>query len=971
MEQSMSPGVLKQLETLLEGRWAGRIVVFVLVPILLAASLLLPPISAADRVLSAGHTAFGKNGGSLLDPDGTQLTVPPGAISGRVEVKFTSVPRVDFLSGSGGDQAMAQAIPSNLEMKSPLYMFSVRGEMPSEATLSIPIPNDAEPLSTLDVYAWTGQAWEWLPKVIFYEDDLVETRLEAIPLALAVMQTSPLVPSVSAPLLPGESLSAEARSTLVEVEAQGLALQSDGLDGQSTIAVVDDVLEQPGEGASYIVLPTLTNEIGGVARTDLVNNILVKDELRQNHVEEIVNVVVQNGYPGVTVDYQGMDPALRDLFSAFITQLSQELHTYHKLLAVVVGPPVQIAEDRWDTGAYDWQALGQAVDTFKVPAISRPEAYAPQGQMEALLTYAVDNVDRYKIQVLIPSYSTDWIGDSMTAVTYAEALQLAGGDLILQEGRDTYAPGEVVAVQLAGGTSGVALQEQCACYRFAYTDQRGEHAVWLENAASMAHKLDLVGDYNLKGVSIPGLLVEGNDDQIWTVLQDYLNSVTPEANAQFAMVWKVESAVGAELAQEVGSLAEPFFAWAAPEEPGEYSISYAISDDGGETAKLQGGRVSFVVSEPMPTPTPSPPTPTPRSSSGTSRPAATPTPAVSGPAPAGTGFNYGMQVARVTSTTLGHMNTLGFTWVKLQVRWGWQEPQPGVVDWAPLDSAAAQASAAGKKLMFSVVTAPTWARGGRTEEEGPPVNYGDYGNFVGAIAQRYCGQVNAIEVWNEQNLKREWNTGRNLSAKEYVDLLKVAYNRIKAACPSMIVVSGAPTPTGWNDGVLAIDDATYLRQMYNAGLKSYCDAVGVHPSGFDNPPDADWRTWKDDTGFNGHRSFFYSGTIQAYHSIMVEKGDGNKKLWATEFGWASIENMAATPNAGWEYARYISEKQQADYLVKAFNIAKQSGYMGVMFVWNLDFSVERGGDWEGSKFSILRADGAHRPSYDALAAMPK
>jgi hypothetical protein len=317
------------------------------------------------------------------------------------------------------------------------------------------------------------------------------------------------------------------------------------------------------------------------------------------------------------------------------------------------------------------------------------------------------------------------------------------------------------------------------------------------------------------------------------------------------------------------------------------------------------------------------------------------------------------------------MRTLGFRWIKLQIRWATIELQPGVIDWGGLDGAAAQANGAGYKLLFSVVTAPAWARGGRTEEEGPPLNYGDYGDFVGAIAERYCGQVHAIEVWNEQNLRREWNTGRKLSAREYLDLLKVAYNRIKAACPGMIVVSGAPTPTGWNDGILAIDDAQYLRQMYNAGLKNYCDAVGVHPSGFDNPADADSRTWRDSTGFNGHRSFFYSATIEAYHNIMVAKGDGNKKQWATEFGWASTENISSSPNAGWEYAAFISEKDQANYLVTALNIAKRSGYMGVMFVWNLDWSVMMGGGAEMSKFSIIRTDGTPRAAYNALAAMPK
>jgi hypothetical protein len=972
MEQGMNPAFLRSIETLLEGRWAGRILIFVVVPALLIVSLLLPPIALPERVLSAGYTTITKVGGALLDPDGAQLTVPPGAVSGKAQLQFSSFPRADFLAGTAGDAASAQAIPTNLEMKSPLYAISLRGEMPSKITLSIPIPNDAEPLRTLDLYAWNGREWQWIPKLIFPEDDLLESNLSFVPEGVAVMQTRPLVPSVSAPLEAGSVLPAEAREVLVEVEAESLPVQSDGIDGNPSVSAAGGLLEQPGEGTSYIVLPTLKNELEGTIRSDLVNNILVSEDLRRNHISDIVELVVQNMYPGVNVDYQGMDASLRDSFTAFVLELADELHANHKLLAVTVQPPIQISEDRWDTGVYDWQAIGQAVDTFKLSAPASPDVYRSGGQIEALLDYAVNNVERYKIQFVLPSYSTDWVGDSYTPRSYAETLHLLGGSLVLAENREVFAPGEVVTVQLAGASSSVNFDEQTGYYWFTYTDDKGEHTVWLENATSMAHKLDLVSKHNLKGVSVQGLLSAGIDERMWEILRTYLKSVTPEADTQFAVVWTVESAVGASLTQEVGSLTDPVFAWTAPVEGGEYSISAVISADGGETAGTEGGRVSFTVSEPTPTPTPQPTaTPTPRStsSSSPSQPAPTPAPP-SAPAPAGTGFGYGAQVARVSSSTMAHLNALGFQWAKLQIRWESQEPAPGAIDWGTLDGVVAIANGAGKKLLFSVVTTPSWARA-RTEGEGPPDNPATLGNFVGAIAQRYCGKVQAIEVWNEQNLLTEWNTGRGINAKEYIDLLKVAYGSIKAACPGMIVVSGAPTPTGLTDGYTAVDDVEYLRRMYNNGLKNYCDAVGVHPSGFDNPADADWRTWKDSSGFNGHRSFFFSNTIKAYHDVMVQNGDGNKRLWATEFGWATIENMSAAPNPGYEYAATNTEKSQADNLVKALQIAKQSGYMGVMFIWNLDFSVEVGPGWEGSKFSLLRADGTPRPAYHALAAMAK
>ena len=47
--------------------------------------------------------------------------------------------------------------------------------------------------------------------------------------------------------------------------------------------------------------------------------------------------------------------------------------------------PVQIAADRWDTGVYDWRAIGAVADTVKMPVPSDPSAYTPGGQMDTML----------------------------------------------------------------------------------------------------------------------------------------------------------------------------------------------------------------------------------------------------------------------------------------------------------------------------------------------------------------------------------------------------------------------------------------------------------------------------------------------------------------------------------------------------------------------------------------------------------
>lgn len=314
----------------------------------------------------------------------------------------------------------------------------------------------------------------------------------------------------------------------------------------------------------------------------------------------------------------------------------------------------------------------------------------------------------------------------------------------------------------------------------------------------------------------------------------------------------------------------------------------------------------------------------------------------------------------------------GFGWIKVQLRWEELEPKKGDLRWDLIDDVVNEAEAQGMQLLLSVVTAPRWARPGDTDLRvpGPPADPQDYARFVGAIASRHRGKVRAIEVWNEQNLWYEWGgKGKRLNAASYVDLLKTAYAAIKAADPNVVVLSGALTPTGVDDGIIAIDDVRYLEMMYQAGLKDHCDAVGAHPSGYNNPPD-DTPTNKTvaSPAFKGHWSFYYR-RFEQYREVMERYGDGDKQLWFTEFGWASSPN----PQPAYAYASDNSEADQASYLVRAFEIAKEKGYVGVMFVWNLNYAPTAEPDDRFAKraFSILRPDWSHRPAYPALKQMQK
>ena len=352
---------------------------------------------------------------------------------------------------------------------------------------------------------------------------------------------------------------------------------------------------------------------------------------------------------------------------------------------------------------------------------------------------------------------------------------------------------------------------------------------------------------------------------------------------------------------------------------------------------------------------------------GPAEPAAPPVPGTP------TGLGYGIQVhlpGQDMERVLQNVNELGFSWVKQQIEWKVYEPVPGQIQWSGLDAMINAADAHDLYLLLSVVKAPHWARS-TTEEDGPPADFNHYWHFVGELANRYAGRVDAYEIWNEQNLRREWH-GDVLQAPRYVEMLAGAYNRIKSADPAAIVVSGAPAPTGWNDGLTAVDDRLYLEAMYAAGLKSYSDAIGAHPNGWANHPTIYCcRQEPDVPSHNDHPSFFFRNTLEDYRAIMERWGDGGTPIWATEFGWGTMDGLGGSPQTGYEFVAYNTEAEQSEYLTQAFTHARAYGYVGVMFVWNLNFCPVAGANAEQCYWGILRPDGSPRPAYYLLCDMLK
>jgi hypothetical protein len=77
---------------LLEGP-AAWLITFLVIPGLIAAVLLLPPISLLDRLQSFTYTRIGASGGAITDPDGTVVNFPAEGVISSFQADIKSNPR--------------------------------------------------------------------------------------------------------------------------------------------------------------------------------------------------------------------------------------------------------------------------------------------------------------------------------------------------------------------------------------------------------------------------------------------------------------------------------------------------------------------------------------------------------------------------------------------------------------------------------------------------------------------------------------------------------------------------------------------------------------------------------------------------------------------------------------------------------------------------------------------------------------
>jgi len=379
-----------------------------------------------------------------------------------------------------------------------------------------------------------------------------------------------------------------------------------------------------------------------------------------------------------------------------------------------------------------------------------------------------------------------------------------------------------------------------------------------------------------------------------------------------------------------------------------FGWTYVITDANGNEYE---GRVSFdlqtvVICDEVSSPGAQAAAPAPAPSSDAEGETADLPPPVASSAATG-GFELGGHVDGLTGQAIGAMRTAGMTWVKKQL---------------PLDTANAAATVAkanefiqaaqgnGFKILIGFV-------GDKNEIAN---NYDAYIAFYSQIAAEIAANgADAIEIWNEPNIDREWPTGQ-VNGATYTRLLASAYNSIKAANPNTMVISGAPAPTGFfgeaGCGASGCNDDVFMQQMADAGAAQYMDCVGLHYNEGIISPTQNAGDPRD-------------GYPTRYFQAMTNRGKapfGGKPICYTELGYLTGEGMGSPIPGGFAWAGNVTLAQQAQWLAEAASLSAQRGDVRMMIIWNVNFTR-----WDSDPmggYAIMRPDGSC-PACNSLGAV--
>ncbi|MGI6004520.1 MAG: glycosyl hydrolase family 18 protein [Christensenellales bacterium] len=247
---------------------------------------------------------------------------------------------------------------------------------------------------------------------------------------------------------------------------------------------------------------------------EMSEKLVTDQQEKQAFIQKLKEHVEENGFDGVNIDFENMDPANKALFTAFVKDVGEALGE-DITLSVCVTVPLEYAEPTNFYQSYDHEELAKVCDYIAVMAYEQNGKFSdtdgPTGGIDWMVRYlqrTLDMVPSEKIIWGIPFYGRDYQYDADTqqplwkgadaklpVATYEQM------DALIEEGQ--YLDNEDYLVISDTGQVAPLWDDLAATphVEFICIDNK-LHKIWYENRQSVARKSALVLQYGLAGVGV-------------------------------------------------------------------------------------------------------------------------------------------------------------------------------------------------------------------------------------------------------------------------------------------------------------------------------------------------------------------------------------------------------------------------------------------------------------------------------------
>ena len=163
-----------------------------------------------------------------------------------------------------------------------------------------------------------------------------------------------------------------------------------------------------------IPLAVIHNISNGNFNQELLHSILIDGAKRSKLINNILIMLVEEGFAGVNVDFENIKRDDKDLYSKFIKELKDTLTKYGYLTTISVPAKTSDTHTSSWNYAFDYEKLGSIVDYFMIMAYdehyvsSNAGAVASINWVRDILDYATKIVPSEKIILGLALYGYDW-----------------------------------------------------------------------------------------------------------------------------------------------------------------------------------------------------------------------------------------------------------------------------------------------------------------------------------------------------------------------------------------------------------------------------------------------------------------------------------------------------------------------------------------------------------------------------------